>query len=141
LADRTTRKEEDKVAKRRSSADAADEFDDALDSVREDEATREDEPVRETAGGGDADKPRGGVAVAKRTGGRGFGFGPIGRLVRAIARFIREVVAELRKVIWPTRKELITYSVVVVFFVAVMMTIIAGFDTGFGYAVNWVFGE
>jgi preprotein translocase subunit SecE len=126
------------VAKRRSSAGAADEFDDALDeAVREEE----DQPVRETAGGGDSDKPRGGVAVAKRSDGRGFGFGPIGRLVRAIARFIREVVAELRKVIWPTRKELITYSVVVVFFVAVMMSIIAGFDTGFGYAVNWVFGE
>jgi preprotein translocase subunit SecE len=124
------------VAKRRSSAGAADEFDDALDeAVREEEA----EPTRETAGGGDGDKPRGGVAVAKRTGGRGFG--PIGRLFRAIARFIREVVAELRKVIWPTRKELITYSVVVVFFIAVMMAIITGFDTAFGYGVNWVFGE
>jgi preprotein translocase subunit SecE len=123
------------VAKRRSSAGAADEFDDALE-----DAVREDDPVRETAGGDDGDRPRGGVAVAKRSGG-GRSFGPIGRLFRAIARFIREVVAELRKVIWPTRKELVTYTVVVVFFVAVMMTIIAGFDTGFGYAVNWVFGE
>lgn len=130
------------MAKRRSSTGAADEFDDALDeAVREDETAREDEPVRETAGGGDSDRPRGRVAVAKRSGGRGFGLGPFGRLFRAIARFIREVVAELRKVIWPTRKELVTYAVVVVFFIAVMMTIIAGFDTGFGYAVNWVFGE
>jgi preprotein translocase subunit SecE len=31
--------------------------------------------------------------------------------------------------------------VVVVVFVAVFMAIIAGFDTGFAYAVNWVFGE
>ena len=31
-----------------------------------------------------------------------------------IARFFREVVAELRKVIWPTRKELLTYTAVVV---------------------------
>lgn len=56
-------------------------------------------------------------------------------------RFIREVVAELRKVIWPTRKELVTYAVVVVFFIAVMMTIIAGFDYGFARAVQWVFGS
>ena len=132
----TTRKEEDKVAKRRSSAGAADEFDEA---VRETDAVREDKPARETAGGGDRERPRGGVAVAKRS--RDRKPGAVVRLFRAIARFIREVVAELRKVIWPTRKELITYSVVVVFFVAVMMAIIAGFDTGFGYAVNFVFGE
>jgi preprotein translocase subunit SecE len=30
---------------------------------------------------------------------------------------------------------------VVVFFVAVMMTIIAGFDYGFASAVQWVFGR
>ena len=41
-----------------------------------------------------------------------------------IARFFREVVAELRKVIWPTRKELLTYTAVVVAFVAVMLTIV-----------------
>ena len=41
-----------------------------------------------------------------------------------IGRFVREVVAELRKVIWPTRKELLTYTAVVVVFVAVMMTIV-----------------
>ena len=52
-----------------------------------------------------------------------------GRIVRACSarfvRFIREVVAELRKVIWPTRKELLTYTTVVVVFVAIMMTIVA----------------
>ena len=31
--------------------------------------------------------------------------------------FYRQVVAELRKVIWPTRSELVTYTVVVMFFV------------------------
>ena len=28
-----------------------------------------------------------------------------------LSRFLREVVAELRKVIWPTRNELVTYTV------------------------------
>lgn len=93
---------------------AADEFDDAADSGREES-------------GGDA-------AVIARRGGSRIGFGRVGR-------FIREVVAELRKVIWPTRKELVTYAVVVVFFIAVMMTIIAGFDYGFASAVQWVFGH
>ncbi|MGH3715549.1 MAG: preprotein translocase subunit SecE [Micromonosporaceae bacterium] len=63
--------------------------------------------------------------------------GPIGRLIR----FIREVVAELRKVIWPTRKELLTYTVVVVVFVVVMLGIIALYDLGFARAMLWVFGS
>jgi preprotein translocase subunit SecE len=122
------------VAKRRSRAGAADEFDDALDDVALDDDALDD-AVPETAGDDDGKKPRrGSTALAERPSRRRFGFGRLGR-------FVREVVAELRKVIWPTRKELVTYSVVVVFFVAVFMAIIAGFDTGFAYAVNWVFGE
>ena len=38
-------------------------------------------------------------------------------LPKRLVRFFREVVAELRKVIWPTRKELLTYTAVVVVFV------------------------
>ena len=57
-----------------------------------------------------------------------------------LRRFILEVVAEMRKVIWPTRKELITYTTVVVVFVTVMLTIVALFDWGFAHVVLWVFG-
>jgi preprotein translocase subunit SecE len=57
-----------------------------------------------------------------------------------VRRFILEVVAEMRKVIWPTRKELITYTTVVVVFVTVMLTIVALFDWGFAHVVLWVFG-
>ena len=57
-----------------------------------------------------------------------------------LARFVREVVAELRKVIYPNRNELIRYTVVVVFFVAVMVSIVAGLEWGFTTAVNKVFG-
>jgi preprotein translocase subunit SecE len=63
--------------------------------------------------------------------------GPISRLTR----FVREVIAELRKVIWPTRKELLTYTVVVVFFVAVMLAVIGVLDFGFAKAMLWVFGS
>ncbi|WP_157018351.1 preprotein translocase subunit SecE [Cryptosporangium arvum] len=61
---------------------------------------------------------------------------PISRLIR----FIREVVAELRKVIWPTRKELITYTSVVVVFVTVMTAIVWGLDAGVAKLVMWAFG-
>jgi preprotein translocase subunit SecE len=63
--------------------------------------------------------------------------GLFGRLVR----FFREVVAELRKVIWPTRKELLTYTAVVVVFVAFMLAIVAGLDFGFAKGVLFVFGN
>ncbi|MGH3663743.1 MAG: preprotein translocase subunit SecE [Micromonosporaceae bacterium] len=61
--------------------------------------------------------------------------------IRRLTRFIREVVAELRKVIWPTRKELITYTTVVVVFVVVMLGVIALYDLAFARAMLWVFGS
>ncbi len=40
------------------------------------------------------------------------------------ALFIRQVIAELRKVIWPTRRELRTYTIVALTFVLVMVVIV-----------------
>jgi preprotein translocase subunit SecE len=57
-----------------------------------------------------------------------------------LGRFVREVVAELRKVIWPTRKELLTYATVVIVFVTIMLTIVGLLDLGFAKAVLFVFG-
>jgi preprotein translocase subunit SecE len=56
------------------------------------------------------------------------------------ALFVRQVVAELRKVIWPTRKELITYTVVCLTFVVFMATIVTLLDVGFAKLMFWVFG-
>jgi preprotein translocase subunit SecE len=56
-----------------------------------------------------------------------------------ITRFVREVVAELRKVNWPSRKELLTYTVVVLVFVIVMMSIVGALDYGFGWLVSHTF--
>lgn len=55
------------------------------------------------------------------------------------ALFVRQVVAELRKVIWPTRKELITYTVVSLIFVMLMVTIVSGLDWGLQKAIFWIF--
>jgi preprotein translocase subunit SecE len=64
------------------------------------------------------------------------GRGPVAR----IGRFLREVIAELGKVIWPTRKELVTYTTVVIVFVSIMVALVAGLDIAFAKVVIWVFG-
>ena len=63
--------------------------------------------------------------------------GPFAR----IALFIRQVFSELRKVVTPTRRELFSYTAVVLVFVVIMMAIVAGLDFGFGWLVNLVFGN
>ncbi len=63
-----------------------------------------------------------------------------GNPVSRILRYLREVVAELRKVIWPTRNELITYTAVVLVFVAFMVALTSGLDLAFARGVLLVFG-
>ena len=55
-------------------------------------------------------------------------------------QFIREMRAELRKVIWPTKSEVINYSLVVLVFLVVFTTMVAIVDWGFARAVLWIFG-
>ena len=61
---------------------------------------------------------------------------PIARL----GRFLREVVAELRKVIWPTRNQMVTYTIVVIVFVAFMVALVGVLDLLFAKGVFAVFG-
>lgn len=56
------------------------------------------------------------------------------------ALFYRQVVAELRKVIWPTRNEMMTYTVVVMVFVVIMTAIVFGLDFLFQKGVLSIFG-
>ena len=58
---------------------------------------------------------------------------------RAPGVFYRECVAELRKVVWPTRRQLVTYTTVVLIFVLILIGIVTGLDTLFGKAVLWIF--
>ncbi len=75
------------------------------------------------------------VASAKRE--RAERRGPFAR----IALFIRQVISELKKVVTPTRRELFSYTGVVLAFVIVMMALVYGLDFGFGWVVAWVFGN
>ncbi len=61
--------------------------------------------------------------------------------IAGVVLFIRQVFAELRKVVTPTRRELFSYTAVVLVFVVIMMAIVAGLDFGFGWLVNLVFGD
>jgi preprotein translocase subunit SecE len=56
------------------------------------------------------------------------------------ALFVRQVIAELRKVIWPTRKELVTYTTVAIVFILVMTGLVTGLDTLFSYLITKIFG-
>ena len=57
-----------------------------------------------------------------------------------IALFIRQVIAELKKVVTPTRKELLSYTGVVLVFVVIMMAIVYGLDQLFSWLVLLTFG-
>jgi preprotein translocase subunit SecE len=57
-----------------------------------------------------------------------------------LIRFLREVVSELRKVIWPTRRELVVYTTVVLVFVSFMVAFVALMDMGLGRVMLSVFG-
>jgi preprotein translocase subunit SecE len=55
-------------------------------------------------------------------------------------QFTREVIAELKKVAWPTRQEVIAYSIVVLVSVVVIGTLIFGMDFVFTKAVLALYG-
>lgn len=63
-----------------------------------------------------------------------------GNPFKRIMKFLREVIAELRKVIWPNRKQMVTYTAVVLVFVVFMVAFIAGIDVVFVKGVDWLFG-
>ena len=55
-------------------------------------------------------------------------------------QFVKEVIGELKKVAWPTRQEVIAYSIVVLVAVVVVTTIIFGMDYVFTKAILALFG-
>jgi preprotein translocase subunit SecE len=127
------------MARKRPGDDAAGDrpddeaFEDAVE-VPDDDLVEDDEPVgrggtavRERKAGADSPK-------AKKEVRRTSIFGRIGG-------FFREVISELRKVIWPTRRELLTYTAVVIAFVTVMTAIVAVLDYGFAKAILFSFGN
>ncbi len=56
------------------------------------------------------------------------------------AQYIREVRDEMRKVAWPSREEVIRYSIIVVVTVLVYMALVGGLDYIFGFVSKWLYG-
>jgi preprotein translocase subunit SecE len=100
-----------------------------------DDDVEDDEPVGR--GGGTAVRERKANSDSPKAKKEVRSTGIFGR----IGGFFREVVSELRKVIWPTRKELLTYTAVVIAFVTIMTTIVAVLDYAFAKGVLFTFGN
>jgi preprotein translocase subunit SecE len=52
----------------------------------------------------------------------------------------RQIVSELRKVIWPTRKELVAYTIVTLVFSIVVIAIVFAIDYGANWSVLKIWG-
>lgn len=101
----------------------------------------------------DTTDARGSEAVAVPTGKAGRGETTAANRVRTDAdkpedtrsnrtnpvTYIQQVVEELRKVIWPTRSQMITYTIVVFIFLIFMTALVSGVDLGAGKLVELVF--
>ncbi|MDZ4270462.1 MAG: preprotein translocase subunit SecE [Mycobacterium sp.] len=57
-----------------------------------------------------------------------------------VLNYLQEVIAELRKVIWPNRKQMVSYTTVVLAFLIFMVALIGFTDLGLGKLVMMVFG-
>ncbi|OBB93908.1 preprotein translocase subunit SecE [Mycobacterium sp. 852002-40037_SCH5390672] len=57
-----------------------------------------------------------------------------------IYNYLKQVVAEMRKVIWPNRKQMLTYTSVVLAFLAFMVALVGLADFGLTKLVLLVFG-
>ena len=61
-------------------------------------------------------------------------------LFARVGLFYRQIVSELSKVVWPTRKQLSTYTAVVMVFVTFVIAVVSLFDLVITKLVFWVFG-
>ena len=56
------------------------------------------------------------------------------------AQYLREVRDEMRKVAWPTRPEVVRYSIIVTVCVIVYMVYVGVIDYGMAHFSSWFYG-
>lgn len=66
--------------------------------------------------------------------------GPTRNPILFVWNYLKQVVAELRKVIWPNRKQMVNYTAVVLAFLVFMVALIYGVDLGIARVIVSVFG-
>lgn len=54
------------------------------------------------------------------------------------AAFVPEVVTEMKKVVWPTAKEMLQYTIVVFAFLIILTGLVWGVDTVTGMGIEWL---
>jgi preprotein translocase subunit SecE len=79
-------------------------------------------------------------AKAKKKKAKKAAKGPRSNPIAYVINYLREVIGELRKVIWPNRKQMATYTTVVLVFLAFMVTLIGLVDLGVARLVMLAFG-
>ncbi len=116
----------------------AGDVDDAIevDDVRADDELRPS--GKRSARGRRADAASTKVATSSRTADAGASTSR-NPFVR-IWTFLKQVISEMRKVVWPTRSEMVNYSIAVLSFLVVVTAIITGLDIGFAKLALLVFG-
>ena len=57
-------------------------------------------------------------------------------LPKRIANAFKNMVAELKKVAWPSKKDLINYSIIVIGFVVVLALVVGVLDTASSFVVK-----
>ncbi len=103
----------------------------ALAEVEDDEAGDWDLDIDEEA---DQEKARKALKKAGKD-------GPTRNPFVFVWNYLRQVVAELRKVIWPNRKQMVNYTAVVLLFLVFMVTLIGLVDLGLARLVLLIFGD
>jgi len=98
----------------------------------------EDKPDTESGSSKDDGSKNGSKAVKKTA--RKPEDRPSSNPITYVVNFLKEVVGELRKVIWPNRKQMVNYTTVVLVFLAFMVAMIGFADLGLGKLVMLVFG-
>lgn len=79
--------------------------------------------------------------AADRGAGRGAQDNPKkGNIFARVVLYVRQIIDEMRKVVWPTRHELTQYTIVVLVFLCVVMAFILGVDEVIKRLVDWLFG-
>ena len=56
------------------------------------------------------------------------------------AQYMREVRDEMRKVAWPTKDEVVRYSIVVIITVVIYTALVSGADFLFAFMSEWLYG-
>lgn len=63
---------------------------------------------------------------------------PIAKVRHSITKFLKEMLAELKKVTWPSKKDLINYTIAVIVLILIFALVIGVVDLGLTQIMNLI---